>query len=108
MSARQFYFWNLLPSSTSLIIKSYNTFFSPSSIQKDWTVTLKNVSSLITKEQNPNTLLSIRATFYDLLNHCIPASLILKNLSLHILESTDSSLAPELCSIFAEYVQILI
>ena len=80
--------------------------FSPSSIQKDWTVTLKTVSSLIAKEQNPNTLLSIRATFYDLLNHCIPASLILKNLSLHILESSDPSLAPELCSIFAEYVII--
>ena len=48
--------------------------------------------------------MSIRSTFYDLLNHCIPANLILKDLSLNILESTDPSLAPELCSIFAEYV----
>lgn len=50
--------------------------------------------------------MTIRSTFYDLLNHCIPASLILKNLSMHILESSDPSLAPELCSIFAEYVSI--
>jgi replication factor C subunit 3/5 len=98
-------------SSVKYIINNFKylkSSFSPASIQKDWTITLKTVSSLITKEQNPNTLLSIRATFYDLLNHCIPASLILKNLSLNILESTDSSLAPELCSIFAEYVSILI
>lgn len=81
--------------------------FSPASIQKDWTATLKTLCGSIIKEQSPNTLLAIRGTFYELLNHCIPANLILKNLSLHILESTDPSLASELCSIFAEYVKLL-
>jgi replication factor C subunit 3/5 len=59
---------------------------------------------LILKEQNPSSLMSIRATFYDLLNHCIPANMILKALSIQLLEASDPCLASELCSIFAEYV----
>lgn len=104
MFGRLFCYWNLLLSSKLFFEFLLIFVFSPASIQKDWAVTLKNTCSLILKEQSPNTLLSVRAVFYDLLNHCIPASLILKTLSLHVLESCDSSLAPELCSIFAEYV----
>lgn len=99
-----FCYWNLLLSSILFLKLRFIFVFSPASIQKDWAVTLKNTCTLILKEQSPNTLLSVRAVFYDLLNHCIPASLILKTLSLHVLESCDPSLAPELCSIFAEYV----
>lgn len=93
-----------LSSKLQLIFNIFLRLFSPASIQKDWTVTLKTLCGSIIKDQSPNTLMAIRGTFYDLLNHCIPANLILKNLALHILESTDPSLASELCSIFAEYV----
>lgn len=51
---------------------------SPTSIQKDWTNTLRNMANLIAREQTPTNLLAFRTTFYDLLNHCIPANLILK------------------------------
>lgn len=51
---------------------------SPASLQKDWNVTIRGVAGQIAREQNATTLMSVRAIFYDLLNHCIPASLILK------------------------------
>ncbi len=36
------------------------------------------MASLIVKEQNPANLMVIRNNFYDLLNHCIPANMILR------------------------------
>lgn len=53
-------------------------FFSPQSIQHDWSITLRNMALSIVKEQSPANLMTIRGNFYDLLNHCIPANLILK------------------------------
>ncbi|KIW93618.1 replication factor C subunit 5 [Cladophialophora bantiana CBS 173.52] len=47
----------------------------------DWELLIEQVAKDIIRERTPHMILSTRAKLYDLLTHCIPATLILKTLT---------------------------
>ncbi|KAK9463058.1 P-loop containing nucleoside triphosphate hydrolase protein [Lipomyces oligophaga] len=61
--------------------------------QPDWEVVISSIANdLIKRERNAQLLLQIRARFYDLLSHCIPATVILKSLLFDLLDLVDEML----------------
>ena len=48
---------------------------------------IKEIMTMIYKEQTPNQIMNIRNKFYDLLVNCVEGSLILKELIFSIIES---------------------
>lgn len=44
----------------------------------DWETYCHKVADLIVQEQTPARIMEVRAKFYELLSHCIPATTILK------------------------------
>lgn len=44
----------------------------------DWEALIQQIADMILKEHTPAQILAVRAKFYDLLTHCIPATMILK------------------------------
>ena len=48
---------------------------------------IKEIVTMIFKEQNPNQIMQIRNKFYDLLVNCVEGNLILKEMIFFIIES---------------------
>jgi replication factor C subunit 3/5 len=46
----------------------------------DWEILIEQIAGDIVKERSPAMILQTRAKLYDLLTHCIPATMILKTL----------------------------
>jgi replication factor C subunit 3/5 len=44
----------------------------------DWESYVAQIAADIVEERTPQRILQVRAKFYDLLTHCIPASTVLK------------------------------
>ena len=44
----------------------------------DWETYCGKVADLILSEQSPARVMEVRAKFYELLSHCIPATIVLK------------------------------
>ena len=44
----------------------------------DWETYCHKVADLIVQEQTPARVMEVRAKFYELLSHCIPATVVLK------------------------------
>lgn len=44
----------------------------------DWETYCHRVADLIVQEQTPARVMEVRSKFYELLSHCIPATVILK------------------------------
>jgi len=65
----------------------------PISIAKpDWETYCHKVADLIVQDQSPARVMEIRAKFYELLSHCIPATVILKTVAERVVERVDESL----------------
>ena len=63
----------------------------------DWEVYLqKNVVDVIVCEQTPATLAKVRMAVYELLTHCIPPELILKQLTLNLICNLEADFQHEL------------
>ena len=58
--------------------------------QADWEESLHTLSQYILQEQSPARLLVIREKLYELLSHCIPATIILKTLVMRLIENVDT------------------
>lgn len=68
-------------------------FVDNQSVEKnDWEEYIDQLASFILQEQSPARLLAVRAKLYELLSHCIPASLILKKLAFELCKSIDGPL----------------
>ncbi|KAK7204719.1 P-loop containing nucleoside triphosphate hydrolase protein [Myxozyma melibiosi] len=61
----------------------------------DWEVVVTSIADDLIKDHSAPALLKIRAKFYDLLAHCIPADLVLKTLVFKLLAKVDAELKPE-------------
>mmetsp|Transcript_18536 Transcript_18536/g.26087 ORF Transcript_18536/g.26087 Transcript_18536/m.26087 type:complete len:375 (+) Transcript_18536:128-1252(+) len=73
-------------------------------VQKtDWELYIIQLAAEITREQSPQRLLASREKLYELLVNCIPASIILKTLSLELLRNLDDSLKHEVMEAAAFY-----
>ncbi|KAK9449083.1 P-loop containing nucleoside triphosphate hydrolase protein [Limtongia smithiae] len=62
----------------------------------DWEVVINSIADDIIRERSAKSLLQIRAKYYDLLAHCIPADILLKTLVFKLLPRVDGELKPEL------------
>jgi len=69
----------------------------------EWEDFLQGVASLIFGEQSPKRLLLVRNKLYEILVHCIPPDLILKKLTLILLDNVDMGLKYELTKWAAFY-----
>lgn len=69
----------------------------------DWELYIRDVARLITREQNPQTLLAAREKLYDLLVNCIPPTTILKCLVSEVLPNLDDSLKLQVLEAAAFY-----
>ncbi|EGG15115.1 replication factor C subunit [Cavenderia fasciculata] len=61
----------------------------------DWENYIQVIARDIIMEQTPAKLMAVRAKLYELIGHCIPPELIIKTLTLELLDSIDNSLKCE-------------
>ncbi|KAK4935277.1 Replication factor C (RF-C) subunit [Elasticomyces elasticus] len=63
----------------------------------DWEILIEQIAKDIVRERTPAMILQTRAKLYDLLSHCIPATMVLKLLcwKLVALPEVDDTLKPE-------------
>lgn len=70
----------------------------------DWEVVISNISKDIYKKRTVAQIAAIRLTFYELLSHCIPATVIIKTLLLDLLKNIhDSGCAAQVIEAAAQY-----
>ena len=69
----------------------------------DWEEFLIQLAREIAEEQSPKRLLSVRSKLYELLSHCIPPEIIIRNLALQLLSKLDSELKYEVIKWAAYY-----
>ncbi|KAI8897735.1 P-loop containing nucleoside triphosphate hydrolase protein [Globomyces pollinis-pini] len=69
----------------------------------DWELYLNNIVQTILRDQSPKSLYDIRGKLYQLLANCIPANVIIKNLTMELLRNVDSDLQPQIVAAAAEY-----
>jgi replication factor C subunit 3/5 len=60
----------------------------------DWQKHVAIIVSDVLREQSPNQLLAVRGKLYELLGHCVPASLLLRELCDGLLAKCDTAIAP--------------
>lgn len=59
-------------------------------IKPDWIVVILKMANKIFKERNIKSIVECRGIIYDLLSHCIPAKIILQELTFSLLENLHS------------------
>ncbi|OIR58724.1 MAG: replication factor C subunit 3 [Amphiamblys sp. WSBS2006] len=68
-----------------------------------WETVTKTIAEKMRKSPTPQTLLSIRANFYDLLSHCIPPTMIIKSVLMFLLKDETGDRWTEFVSAAAKY-----
>ena len=69
----------------------------------DWEEYIVKLAAEITGEQTPQKLLQAREMLYELLINCIPASVIMKSLTVELLKNCDDSLKAKVVEWAAYY-----
>jgi len=69
----------------------------------DWEALISQVSREILEEHSPQRILQVRAKLYDLLTHCIPATIILKTLTFKLVQGVDDALKADVIKWAAFY-----
>ncbi|QHS71652.1 replication factor C subunit 5 [Saccharomyces paradoxus] len=80
-------------------------------IKPDWIIVIQKLTRKIVKERSVNSLVECRAVLYDLLAHCIPANIILKELTFSLLDvetlsTMNKSSIIEYSSVFDERLSL--
>ncbi|RKP26380.1 activator 1 38 kDa subunit [Syncephalis pseudoplumigaleata] len=69
----------------------------------DWQEYIQEVAASMVQEQTPQRLLQVRSKYYELMAHCIPPSVILKELVFALMKNVDDQLKPEIITQAAFY-----
>ena len=69
----------------------------------DWEMFILQLARDITMEQSPQKLIAAREKLYELLINCIPATLILKTLTMELIQNLDDELKYEVIEAAAFY-----
>lgn len=69
----------------------------------DWEVLVSQIADDCVRQRDPQMILQIRAKLYDLLTHCIPATMVLKTLCWRLVERVDHVLKAEIVKWAAFY-----
>jgi replication factor C subunit 3/5 len=64
----------------------------------DWETLIKEIADDMIRERSPAQILHVRAKLYDLLTHCIPATMVLKTLCWELVrhKQVDDELKPQI------------
>ncbi|KLO17136.1 P-loop containing nucleoside triphosphate hydrolase protein [Schizopora paradoxa] len=62
----------------------------------DWETYCHKVADMIVQEQTPGRVMEVRAKLYELLSHCIPATVILKTIAERVVERVDETIKPDI------------
>jgi len=62
----------------------------------DWETYCYKVADMIIKDQSPSQVMEIRAKLYELLSHCIPATVILKTVADKVIEKVDDTIKADI------------
>ena len=73
----------------------------------DWKNYCNEIANDILTEQSPKKLYDIRQKLYELLSHCIPGDVVLREVLDHLMRSVPGPLKPRLCEQAAIYDQSL-
>eukprot|EP01118_Nematostelium_gracile_P005833 TRINITY_DN1860_c0_g1_i1.p1 TRINITY_DN1860_c0_g1~~TRINITY_DN1860_c0_g1_i1.p1 ORF type:complete len:357 (-),score=72.03 TRINITY_DN1860_c0_g1_i1:52-1122(-) len=63
--------------------------------RSDWEEFIIQIAKEIAEDQSQKTLAVVRSKFYELLTHCIPPEIVLKNLAVELMKKVDSELKYE-------------
>lgn len=71
----------------------------------DWEILIAEIAQDCIKERSPQMIMQVRAKLYDLLSHCIPATMVIKVLCFKLVEKkeVDAVLKPEIVQWAAFY-----
>lgn len=69
----------------------------------DWEIYIRDTARKILGEQSAARLLEVRGRLYELLTHCIPADVIMRNITTELIKSLDAQLKIEITKYAAEY-----
>ncbi|KAI9509833.1 P-loop containing nucleoside triphosphate hydrolase protein [Russula earlei] len=69
---------------------------SPPIAKPDWETYCSKVADMIIQEQTPQRVMEVRAKLYELLSHCIPATIILKTVADRVVQKVDESLKADI------------
>lgn len=69
----------------------------------DWEMFILQLARDITLEQSPQKLIAAREKLYELLINCIPATLIIKTLTMELIQNLDDELKYEVIEAAAFY-----
>lgn len=69
----------------------------------DWETYITATAHRILTEQSPNRLMEVRGRLYELLTHCIPPNVVLKNLTFELIKTLDTTLKVEVIREASEY-----
>jgi replication factor C subunit 3/5 len=69
----------------------------------DWETLIAQIADDIIQEHTPQRILQVRAKLYDLLTHCIPATVVLKTLTFKLVRQVDDELKSEIVKWSAFY-----
>jgi len=69
----------------------------------DWEVYIEATADMILKEQSPQRLLQVRNRLYELITHCIPPEVIIKQLTFSLMKGLDASQKITITQHAAEY-----
>ncbi|KAI9599281.1 activator 1 38 kDa subunit [Syncephalis fuscata] len=69
----------------------------------DWQEYIEELAASIVQEQTPQRLLQVRSKYYELIAHCIPPSVILKELAFALMKNVDDQLKPDIITQAAFY-----
>jgi len=69
----------------------------------DWEVLIAQIADDCIKERSPQMILQVRAKLYDLLTHCIPATMVIKVLALQLVKKVEPELKADIVKWAAFY-----
>ncbi|KAI8056000.1 activator 1 38 kDa subunit [Syncephalis plumigaleata] len=69
----------------------------------DWQEYIQELAASMVQEQTPQRLLQVRNKYYELIAHCIPPSIILKELVFALMKNVDDQLKPDIITQAAFY-----
>ncbi|TCD65690.1 Replication factor C (RF-C) subunit [Steccherinum ochraceum] len=62
----------------------------------DWETYCHKVADMIIQEQSPQRVMEVRSKLYELLSHCIPASVVLKTIADRVVDKVDENLKADI------------
>ncbi|KAF0990379.1 hypothetical protein HZS_6606, partial [Henneguya salminicola] len=68
-----------------------------------WQLFIREISQTIIQSQTPEKLMELRSKYYELLSHCIPSDIIMKELLLNLLPFCDDIMKNEGIQLAARY-----